>query len=378
MGIMDVQWLASPEGQSAIERLVGADPLTARRLLPDLSAEQVTAALTQAKHRPPGFPLPLVTADGVQMATPVAVAMRRAQRLAAQGVRHIIDAGCGIGVDAWAFSQAGLTVTAFESDPHTAQIASANLSAGDVEVISADVTNVELPPGTLYVDPARRRASRSSTGQALRVNNPEQWSPPWSWVLEQSRSRPVVARIRPGMRDLPAGVEWQCSSIGRKLVDATVWFPPLRQVDARACVFADGDWHELTGPAATPITGEVGGFIIDPDPAIVRCGLVADLAQELGGHLIDEHLAFVTCDSPPPRWAGRGMQVEREVPAKRIAAVAAALGMTRVTVWARGFSKPPSVSLPEGPEGIVVMARVGSRRAMRCWIGRRSSRESPN
>lgn len=368
---MSVQWLASPDGQSAIAALRGADPLTARRRFPDLDPQLITAALTQAKHRPDDFPLALVTPDGVQMATPAAVAVRRAQRLADQGVERVVDAGCGIGMDAWAFLQAGLQVVAYESDPYTAQIAAANLAGTGAEVINADVTTASLPQGTLYVDPARRRERRDVSGNALRINDPQQWSPPWDWVMQQAADRPVVARVRPGMRDTPPRAEWQCTSMGRRLVDATLWFPPLATTDRRASVFDGQVWHELTGPATATRVGAAGRYIIDPDPAIVRAGLVSNLADLLHGHLLDEHLAFVSCDEAPPAWAGRAMRVQSEVPLKAISETARRSGITSATVWARGFERVPDIGLPEGAGAIVVLARTGTRRQTRCWIGKR-------
>ena len=87
----EIDWLASPAGQATIEALRGVDPLRARARFPDLSADQVAAALTQARHKPAGFPLRLVTADGIQQATPLAVAKRRATRLA-QTDAAVVDA----------------------------------------------------------------------------------------------------------------------------------------------------------------------------------------------------------------------------------------------------------------------------------------------
>lgn len=353
---MDVAWLASPQGQATIEALRGVDPLRARALHPQLSAELITAALTQAAHKPIGFPLPLVTPEGVQQATPVPVAQRRAQRLALTQ-DTMIDAGCGIGLDAWAFQRAGLTVVAFEQDPQTAAIARAN----GIDVRCADATAVQLPPGCVYVDPARRKAQRYTHGQAIRTHDPQQWQPPLDWVLRHAH----VARVAPGLREIPRSTEWHCSSINRSLVDATVWFPPLDLVDRRASVLHAGTWHEVTGPALPAEIGPTGQYIVDPDPAIVRAGLVSNL----GGRLIDRKLAFVTFDAEPEPWLGRTMHVLEETTLKAVAATCRRLGLERVTVWARGFDQPPRLGLRQGRDAIVVLARLGPRRQARAWIG---------
>lgn len=357
---MTLSWLASPDGQSTIEALRGADPLTARRDHPELSAEQVAAALTQARHKPPGFPLPLVTPAGIQQATAIPVAQRRAARLA-QTDDVVVDAGCGIGLDSWAFALAGLRVIAFEQDPATAEVARLN----GIDVRTADVTTVALPDGPVYVDPARRRPHQAADGRPLRVRDPEQWSPPWSWVAQHA----AIARVAPGFRDIPDGAEWCCSSIDRSLVDATIWMPPRSRIDRRASVLHEGTWHELTGPAADIHSGPVTEFLLDPDPAIVRTGLVTNAAEACGGWLLDPHLAFVTSAVQPPAWLGRSMRVLQEVPLKQVRAACRQLALGRVTVWSRGFDRTPDVGLPQGRDGIVVAARLGPRRVARAWVG---------
>lgn len=366
---MDVAWLASDEGQAAVTTLTGVDPLRARALLPHLRPEQVSSALTQARHRPPDFPLALVTVDGIQQASPPAVALRRATRLAQTGAKTVVDAGCGIGLDSWAFAQAGLAVVAYEVDPVTAQVARANLHGLDVEVRTGDATASVLPHGVLFVDPARRREHADEAGRALRIHDPSQWRPSWDWVLEQSRHRPVVARIRPGHRDLPGDSEWHCSSMDRHLVDATVWFADLALTDRAASVHDRSGWHELRGPPAGGETGEVGSYIIDPDPAIVRSGLVSNAAHAVGGHLVDRHLAFITCDQRPPSWLGRAMQVIEPVTVKRAGATCRRLGLPGLTVWSRGFDRPPRVDVPQSQAAIVVVAALGPERRSQAWIG---------
>ncbi|HJW00496.1 MAG TPA: SAM-dependent methyltransferase, partial [Arthrobacter sp.] len=38
--------------------------------------------------------------------------------------------------------------------------------------------------------------------------------------------------------------------------------------------------------------GAVEGYLYEPDGAVIRAGLVADVALQLGGHLVDEHIAY--------------------------------------------------------------------------------------
>ena len=264
-----VAWLASEAGREAIRSLVGVDPFARVRFC-RARPGSFAAALTQARYRPADYPLQLVTVDGVQQASPPEVAMRRARRIAAAGVRTVIDAGCGIGMDAWAFAHAGLQVIAFEVDPPTAQIAQRPISLDSTSKSVVKTSPHPLPDGLLFVDPAPATPSglprtpdpgaRSRTVAAGVVV-----------VVQQVDSgRQVVVRTRPGQRDVPEVAEWHCSSMGRRLVDATAWFPPLAQTDRRASVHDGQRWHELLGPPTPVVAGPASRYIVDPDPAIVR------------------------------------------------------------------------------------------------------------
>ena len=39
--------------------------------------------------------------------------------------------------------------------------------------------------------------------------------------------------------------------------------------------------------------GAVEGYLYEPDGAVIRAGLVADVALHVGGHLLDEHIAYI-------------------------------------------------------------------------------------
>src|SRR5690606_129646 len=133
--------LRTPAGEAALTAaatLVGDDPLTAATALraqgvaPDLAAAALTQATLRtravAKFGPDAHRM-FFTRPGLEQATRAVVAARRAARLAAAGVRHLADLGCGIGADTIACAQAGLQVTAVEADPATAAVAAANLAA---------------------------------------------------------------------------------------------------------------------------------------------------------------------------------------------------------------------------------------------------------
>ena len=50
--------------------------------------------------------------------------------------------------------------------------------------------------------------------------------------------------------------------------------------------------EDFDGGPAAPV-GPVEGYLYEPDGAVIRAGLVADVALQLGGHLVDEHIAYI-------------------------------------------------------------------------------------
>src|SRR5690606_33541337 len=69
-----------------------------------------------------------------------------------------------------------------------------------------------------------------------------------------------------------------------------------------------------TGRYAVASTGPLLSHLVEPDDAVIRAGLVAELAADLHGHLLDPHIAWITTDSPAAEPFGRAYRVEAELP----------------------------------------------------------------
>src|SRR5688500_15532360 len=155
--------------------------LRSRGIEPALAA----AALTQTAFRQraagkfgPAAAEMFFTRAGLEQATRLIVADRRAARLAGDGVTSLADLGCGLGSDALAAARAGIRVSAVDADPLTAEMAAANADAAGladlVTVECADATTVAVEKfDAVFADPARRRAGGG------RVFDPKSYSPPW-------------------------------------------------------------------------------------------------------------------------------------------------------------------------------------------------------
>lgn len=172
----------------------------------------------------------LFTRDGLEQATRPVVAALHAQRMAAAGARTVADLGCGLGLDARAFADAGLGVVAVERDAVVAAAAEVNLTdRPGARVVHGDAVpwareHVPAQADAVWLDPARRQVGG---GGSARVFDPEAFSPPLSVVEELAATGvPVGVKLGPGLphEAVPAGAEAEWVSVDGDVVEAALWF----------------------------------------------------------------------------------------------------------------------------------------------------------
>ncbi|QDY90446.1 class I SAM-dependent methyltransferase [Arthrobacter sp. UKPF54-2] len=356
--------LLNPEGWELLASLGPYREEEAFRLNASLrkvghSPELVSAALTQSRLRTKAeakfgeFARQMIfTRAGLEQATRLNVAARHAQRFAAAGISHVADLGCGLGADAMALASLDITVTAVELDETTAACATMNLIPfRNATVVHADAAAVPLDGiDGVWLDPARRTTSSSGT---KRLWDPEDFSPPLSFVESLAASgRAVGVKMGPGMphASVPAGCEAQWVSVGGDVTEVALWFNAVRRPGIRraALVLGPQGAAELTsteefdaGPAA-PV-GAVEGYLYEPDGAVIRAGLVADVALQLGGHLLDEHIAYICAPELRETPFARAYKVLEVMPfnVKALKAWVKANGVGVLDIKKRGTSVTP-------------------------------------
>lgn len=301
----DARWLVGPEaGEALASAAAETDPSSlaaAERLRRSLPPRRAALVLSQESLRRravtkfgPAASALYFTPDGLEQATRPRVAAWRAQRFADSGVRRVIDLGCGLGADARALLDAGLEVIAVEADEATAALAGANLG---VEVIVGDAVELldELDAGAaVFCDPARR----TSVGRSWRL---EDLSPPWSFVAGLLATRTCCVKLGPGLahNHLPGNAAATWVSDGGDLVELSLWrgdWGPTREAVLLPAgdVLADGGFR--AAPKAEP--ARPGEVLYEPDPAVIRAGLVDVLAKRLDAHRVHPGIAYLAAAEP--------------------------------------------------------------------------------
>lgn len=375
--------LLSPEGWALLGALPPYDEsrtlaLSERLRREGLDPALVSAALTQSRLRAkahdklgPFADGMLFTAHGLEQATRLEVAAHHARRFMDAGVSHVADLTCGIGADAMAFAGMGLRVLAVDSDEATAAIATVNLRHfPDTVVRHADSLTLDLLAlgvDGAYADPARR------TSSGRRVFDPAAYEPPLDAVMALRAQVPALGiKIGPGIphAGLPADAETQWVSVDGDVVEAGLWFGPLAPdgPGRSALVLRAGVAHVVRALVDTPEpppVGPVGAYLYEPDGAVIRAGLVSEVAAEVDGRLIDRTIAYVTSDAWRPTPSATGYRVLDTIPfgLKRLRTYLRERDVGRLTIKKRGTAVVPEqlraqLDLHGTAEATIVLTRL--------------------
>ncbi len=239
--------------------------------------------------------------------------------------------------------------------PLTAALAEANAQAAGL----ADLVTVECGDATafdvsrveaVFCDPARRRA-----GTGRRIFDPNSYSPPWDFVTGLAERVPrTVVKVAPGIDHalIPPGAEAEWVSVDGDLVEAALWCGELAEVPRRATVLtadragrASGESvHQLAGSGTSEApVGAVRRFVYDPDPAVVRAHLIAELAADLDATLADPSIAYLYADAAQRTPYARCLEVTDVLPfsLKRLRALLRERRVGRVEILKRGSALEP-------------------------------------
>jgi hypothetical protein len=176
--------------------------------------------------------------------------------------------------------------------------------------VCADVRDVSLDAvPAVFIDPARRSNDRRF---AAGTSEP---SLPWCFSLVE-RGVSVGIKAAPGLpTDLvPPGWELEFVSEHRELKEAVLWSPSLATTRRRATLLPRRDTL-VEGVNAQVSVDAPGRFLIDPDPAVTRAGLVKELGVSLGAcWQIDDKIAFLSANEDVRTPFGRTLAVEASEP----------------------------------------------------------------
>lgn len=248
----------------------------------------------------------LFTDEALQQATAGPVAEHRARRLAG---RTVHDATCSVGSELAALRNWAQFVMGSDIDPVRLAMARHNLP--DVPLCRADALRPVTADAVVLVDPARRSGSR-------RRFDPRAFTPPLDSVLDVLSNRHHVVKCSPGidfaaLEQMGFDGEIELTSLAGSVREACLWSRGLTDggVRRRATVLDTSEQLTDAEPDDCAVA-PAGRWIVDPDGAVVRAGLVRQYAVRHGLWQLDPDIAYLSGDRLPD--GVRGFEVLDQVP----------------------------------------------------------------
>ncbi|MEV6876472.1 class I SAM-dependent methyltransferase [Amycolatopsis sp. NPDC051128] len=366
----DVAYLRSDAGKAAVAE-ASARPLTDR--IADVAAvrravgeEHAAAVLETAVLRRKAVGKLsaedwLFTADALQQASATPVARHRAARLAG---RDVHDVTCSVGADLVEIARVARRALGSDLDPVRLKMARHNGEAAGVAfgLARADALRPVSRDAVVVADPARR----DSAGR--RAWKPADFAPPLDGLVAAYPGRALAVKCAPGLdfSITPWADEVELVSLDGQVRESCLWRGLGTGVTRRATVLrADGTQWTVTDaePDELP-TRAPGEWIVDPDGAVVRAGLVRHYAARHGLWQLDERIAYLTGDTPPP--GVRAFRVLEHGPytEKALKTVLKRHDVGRLEILVRGLDVDPDALRrrlkPRGAaEASVVLTRIG-------------------
>lgn len=300
----------------------------------------------------------LLTDDALQQATPTIVARYRAARLAG---RDVHDVTCSVGAELSALVGVASRVLGSDLDPVRLAMAARNVPGATV--IRADAL-VPCSRGTVVLaDPARRSGGKRTLDPAALV-------PPLPDLLDAYAGRDIAVKCAPGLDYDTLGWDGEVEivSLAGGVREACLWSPGLAEdgVRRRATVLsADGAGWEITDAESDDIPErEPGEWIVDPDGAVVRAGLVRHYAARHGLWQLDPRIAYLTGDAVPAGVRGFRILAQFKYTEKALRQELARLDCGVAEILVRGLDVDPAVLRPRlklrGTVSLsVVLTRIG-------------------
>ena len=357
MDLTSFAQLLTPYGQEALQFAENLEPreidylLHFQKLSRVYPSELAQAALetailrNKARTKFPQAEKMYFTREALEQASPFQVSAYRVERY--RHFEFLVDLGCSIGGDTINLADIALTL-GIDSDPLRLALAQANAGAmaiqDEVVFVRADLAHPLPLRGDdqmgVFFDPGRRV-------EGQRVYSVHRYSPPLSIIENWLDFIPALGvKVSPGVNKTELAsfdAELEFISLDGKLKEGVLWFGPLKTTQMRATVLPGRhslmtDEIQETLPLSEPLA-----YLYEPDPAVIRAGLVAALGRRLAASQLDAEIAYLTAENLQMTPFANAWTIEDWMPfsLKKLRAYLRERGVGRIVVKKRGSPLQP-------------------------------------
>ena len=323
----------------------------------------------------------MADSDSAQQATPFAVSQVRAGRIAAAGASLVHDVTCSIGTEAPAVTAAGMDWLGTDLDYSRLLMARENVggggaAAGRAWVAQADalapVTTPASSPGpriracsgtgsrpgrVIVADPARRADGR-------RITDPAKLIPPLPDLIAAYPGAAMAIKCAPGIDYSDWHGLVSVVSVNGGVKEACLYTPDLADPGhTREAVVIRESFTERVEDCGDGVdVDKPKSFIVEPDGAVIRAGLVQQWAARHELAMLDPHIAFLTGERVPDGYSG--FPFIEAVPLKKLRPALQAHGAGSLEILVRGVDVDPDqlrgkLKLKGDRPMAVAIARIG-------------------
>ncbi len=255
----------------------------------------------------------LFTDEALQQASAAPVARHRAHRISTAAPDAVVhDVTCSIGTELAALSERTERLLGSDLDPVRLAMGRHNLAGATLAgLVQADALAPVTRDAVVLADPGRRGGGR-------RRFDPADYQPALDRLLEVYTGRDMVVKTAPGIdfdtiTRLGFQGEIEVTSWRASVREACLWSPGLAApgVRRRATILDRGEQLTDADPDDCDVRA-AGRWIIDPDGAVVRAGLVRQYGARHGLWQLDPGIAYLSGDRLPD--GVRGFEVLEALP----------------------------------------------------------------
>ena len=351
MDLATFERLLTPEGQGVLAAATALEPIETtllqhqtrlRKQFPvDLAKAAMETVLLRRKAASKFSRAQQMyfTREALEQSSSEMISTHRAKRFAS--FDRVADFCCGIGGDAIGLAET-TQIVAVDNDALRLAIAKENLQAynradranfvlGDAR--SSPLLNV----AAAFADPDRRADGKRHIRMREYVPSVDEVR------LRFAKDFPIGIKVAPvvswdELEELDAEKEF--ISVDGELKECVLWFGSLKTTLRRATVLPSGATYGADGarePRAAPVAPPAR-YLYEPDPAIIRSGLVGELAKHLDAHLIDDRIAYLTSDRVVATPFASCFEILESLPfhARRLGERLRAMDVGHVSIMKRG------------------------------------------
>lgn len=365
-----------------------------RKTFPDISIDFISSALEFAILRQKAAPLGAWTSQGfftrqsLEQATNPAISVHHAEIF--RGCNSVLEICTGIGFDTAALAKVAKKVVSIEQNEEVAEFARYNLRLQGIENVEILTDNVENLWKTtafmwkttfdgVWCDPSRRDE------RGNRVNNPERYSPPLSFVISLPVAGIIGVKLSPALNLTTVKNDWSKEWIGfgAECREQILW---------KGAKFT-GNRVSLIEPSKNSPdfvlsqkilnsetivqrkifnyqTQKHGNYLIETHNALIRSGCLQEFFDENEFSFLDENIAYGISEKEPPE--SKFYQTFRIIEIfqynfKLLKKRMLELGWgNRTEIKKRGFPEEPEairkqLKLPQSDAfGVIFLTRVGN------------------